>query len=87
MLQALVKRHDDVATQIHLNLHRRFRRQEMLVAIDVRTKLDALFGELAKAREREDLEASAVCQNWMIPIHEFMKSTEFLDELFTRSNM
>ena len=47
----------------------------------------ALFFDLAQPRERKDLKAAGVCENWPMPRHEFMKSAHFLHNLVARAKM
>jgi len=53
----------------------------VLVAIDVRTEEDALFGDLAELAKAPDLEAAGVGEDGTGPLHEAVEAAEGLDEL------
>ena len=57
--RAFIQHHLDVRTQQALDLHGAFRRQKFLMAVNMRLKSDALFGDLAQAGQRHHLEAAA----------------------------
>ena len=66
-----------------MNLHGHFRRQEKLVAVNGRGKLHALFGDLAKTRQRKDLKAPRVRQNGLIPTHKTVKTAVLFNHVKT----
>lgn len=45
-------------------------------AIDMRLKLDSLFGQLAKRRQAEDLKSTAIGQYRVLPGHEVMEPAQ-----------
>ena len=73
--RAFVKLHHDVGIQNLLNLHRDFRRQKELVAIDGRSKAHAFLRNLAQLTKAKHLETARVGQNRAIPVHEAMQPT------------
>ena len=79
-MQTFVQCHCDIRIQLMLDMHRIFGAQEMLdSAIDVRCELDALFGHFDQIRQRHNLKAAAVGQNWPVPTTEFMQPAHFFD--------
>ncbi len=42
---------------------------------------DAVFLNIVDLSERKNLKYAAICQNWAIPVHEFMQAARFLHEL------
>ena len=82
-----VKGHDDVRTQRHLDFHRFFGRQEMRRTVQVRLKRHALLRNFGEFVEAEHLEAAAVGQNGMAPVHEAVQSAELLDQFMARSEV
>ena len=81
VLRALIERHDDIRTQIVLDIHRLFGREEVIAAVDVRGKAHAVVGDVVERGERKDLEAAAVRQNGAVPVHELMQPPCARDEL------
>ena len=58
-----------------LNPHRFFRGQEQSIAVDRRSELDALLGNLAQLTQRKHLETAGVGQYRAIPAHEPVQAT------------
>src|SRR5437867_811212 len=58
--RALVERHEDVAAEGELDIHGRFRRERVRVAVEMRIEHHALFGDLANPREAEDLKSTGI---------------------------
>ena len=67
---ALVEHHRDVGSELRLHLGRRFGRQQMLRAIEMRAELGPLFPNLPDRREAEHLVAAAVGEDRMRPADE-----------------
>ena len=49
-------------------------------------KFDTVFGDFAVFSERKDLEATTVCEDWAIPVHELMEATRFSNDIRSWSN-
>ena len=83
--RAFVKLHDDVAVENRLDLHRDFRRQKQLVAVDGRRKLHAFFTDFAAfaigAAQRPDLKAAAVGQYRFGPRLKAVQSAELFQHI------
>ena len=85
--RTLVEYHGDVRAQCILDVKAVLHIEEQLVAVEVGTEMDALVGDGAELREREDLEASAVGQNRLIPVHELVETAGGPDDLATRAEV
>jgi hypothetical protein len=68
-----------------LDLHRHFRRQEQLVAVDRRRERDAVFSDLAQVAERKHLEAAGVGQDRLLPAHETVQAAVRADRFEARA--
>ena len=79
-----IERHDDVRAECHLDLHRDFRREELLRAVDVRAERHALLCDLAQIAEAEDLKPAAVRQDRAVPVHELVQAAGLADEIHAR---
>ena len=53
----------------------------MFAAVDVAAELAAFFGEFANAGEGEDLEASRIGEDGLVPVHELVHATKLGDGL------
>jgi len=73
---AFVEDHGDVRTERKLNLCGFFRREQVLGAVEVRTKTHAFVGDAAKLGEAENLIAAGVGEDGVRPGHELMQATE-----------
>ena len=82
---ALVERHHDVATEGELDVHGRFRREQVRVAVQVRLEQDAFVGHLAEIAEAEDLEAAGIGQDGARPGHETVQAAQLADGLVARA--
>jgi hypothetical protein len=82
-LDALVELHRNVRAKQRLDFDGSLGRQIHHRAIDVRAEDDALVGNLAKLRQRHDLEAAGVGQDRPVPVHEFVQAAERRDPLGT----
>jgi len=49
-------------------------------------EFDALLGDFAQLREREDLVPAAVRKNWAIPTHEIVQAAKMFDNVESRPN-
>jgi hypothetical protein len=83
--RAFVELHHDVRVQRALDLHRDFRRQEQLAAVDRRGELDALFRDLAHRAQRKHLEAAGVGQDRLVPAHEAVQAAELVQHFGARA--
>ena len=83
ILDALVKGHADVRTEIRLDLHALLRAHEDLPAVQVGGKIDALLLDLPQTGQGEHLKAAGVGQNRPVPGHKLMQSAQIVDHLVT----
>lgn len=79
--QALVQHHEDVAAKRQLNVDGRLRREQMSIAVQVRTEQHALIAHLAQAVQAEHLKAARVGQNGPVPGHEAVQAAHSPDQL------
>ena len=63
------------------------RRKEMQGAIDVRAKLDAIFGHLAQMIQAEDLKAAGIRQDGVRPAHKLMQPAQAANALMPRAQI
>src|SRR5204863_9645210 len=84
--QASIYPHRDVSPERSLNLHRNFRRNKSRRPIHVVLEMHALLSDLAQLGQRKNLVTATIGENWSIPIHELMKSTEVPDDIDSRSH-
>jgi len=82
--QALVECHDDVASQRQLDIDRAFRREEVLITIQVRSEQHAVFRYFAKRVQTKHLETAGIGQDGAVPSHKLVQSSEALDAFMTR---
>ena len=75
--RAFVKGHNDVGPDFALGLHHRFRREQMMRAVQMTAKFYALFGNVAKVFEAPDLESAAVREHRAVPAHEILYAAHF----------
>ena len=80
MFDAFVEDHGDVGAEGDLHGDGVFGREEVFAAVEVRTELDAVRGDLAQLGERKDLEAAGVGEHGARPAHELVHSAHTLDE-------
>ncbi len=85
--RTLVEHHGDVRAQRILDVEAVFYVEEQLVAVEVGTEMDALVGDGAELRQREDLEASAIGQNRLVPVHELMETAGGAHDLAARAEV
>ena len=71
-----VQDHHDVRAKCLLHFHHLFRAEEEFTAVNMRTKLRALFGDFGQLFQAEYLEAAGIGEDWLVPVHEFMQSAE-----------
>ena len=83
--RALVEHHRDVRAERVLDVEAVLHVEEQLVAVEVRAEVDALVGDRAELREREDLEAAAVRQDRLVPVHELVETAGGADNLAART--
>ena len=81
---ALIKCHNDVGTDLSLDIHHRFRWKQMLGAIDMRLKHSTFFGNLPTIGKRKNLITTAIGKDWAIPSIELMQTSNFLQGVDTR---
>ncbi len=82
---AFIKDHDDVRTQIMLDLHGFFRGEENLLAVDRVTEVDAFFFDLADIAQAEYLESAGIGQDRAVPVHEIVQITMFAHDVLPRA--
>ena len=81
MLEAFVEHHRDVRSELRLNVDGRFRRQQMLAAIEMRSKRHTFLVHLPPRGQAEHLIAAAVGQDRLLPADELMEAAETADAL------
>ena len=79
---ALIEGHDDIGTQSVLNAGCFTWPKKNAITIDFVFEKDACVGNLL-FRQGEDLEATAVCQDRFLPVHELVQATGFFNQSFT----
>ena len=79
---ALVEGHGDIRIKGHLHVHRYFRRQEFLRAVQMRAEGYAFFRNLAHLPQAEYLKSAAVRQDSLLPVHKLVQAAGFLDQVF-----
>lgn len=82
--RALVKGHNNVGRQVFLDGNAFFRGEAVAGAVNVGLEGDAVSVNFAAAAEAEDLEATAVGQNWPRPGHEAVQAAHLLDDVVAR---
>ena len=85
--RALVEHHRDVGAERVLDVEAVLHVEEQLVAVEVGTEVDAFVGDRAELREREDLEAAAVREDRLVPVHELMETAGGADDLAARAQV
>ena len=83
----LVERHHDVRPDDALRIHHILGRKEVFRAVDVRTEVRPLFGELATVRQREDLEAAAIGENGTLPPVELVQPAGLVQDIEARAQV
>src|SRR5215467_11098047 len=83
---AFIQHHCDIAAEFRLDFHCDLRRNERPAAVDVILEFDALFGDFAQFRERENLEPAAIRENGTIPAHEIVQAAKMFDDVESRPN-
>ena len=86
-LDALVKRHRDIRTEVRLNAHTLLRPHKDMPPVNVAVEGDTLLRDLTKLRQRKDLKSAAIRQDRFIPRHEFMQTAEVADQLISGSHV
>lgn len=86
-LDALVKRHRDIRTEVRLNAHTLLRPHEDMPPVNMAVEGDTLLRDLTKLRQRKDLKSAAIRQDRFIPRHEFMQTAEVTDQLISGSHV
>ena len=76
----LVQGHDDIRTQVPLDLHAALGAQELGGAVEVALELDPLLGNLAQGGQGEDLKAPGIGEDRAVPAHEGVKPPHAGDE-------
>ena len=79
VIDALIEGHDDVSAQTTLDIHRTLGRQRRWRAVDIKTKLHALFGDLT-IRQTEDLETAGVSEDGLLPMHQLVQTAMAFDQ-------
>ena len=77
----MIERHDDIGTERLFDFNRRFGRDEMRRAVDVRLKRHALVSDLAEFRQTENLKPAAVGQNRTRPSGKGVQPAQFRHDL------
>src|SRR5438270_11199835 len=84
VLRTLVERHENIAAESELNVHGRFGRERVRIAVQVGVEDDAFLGDLANAREAEDLESAGISEDGARPGHKGMQTAETAEQSVTR---
>ena len=87
ILDAFIKSHGDGGAQVGLNLHALFRPHKDPMAVQMRGKSNALFGNLAELGQTEYLESTAVSQDRPIPAGEFVQPPQIGHQFVARPQM
>ena len=87
MRRTLVESHDDVRTEILLDLHRTLRTNECRRTVEVILEVDSLLGNLPQLGQGENLEPPAICEYRSLPAHELVQTALSGDDLFAGSNV
>mmetsp|Transcript_2869 Transcript_2869/g.6867 ORF Transcript_2869/g.6867 Transcript_2869/m.6867 type:complete len:428 (+) Transcript_2869:2187-3470(+) len=77
----VVQRHDDVGSNLVLQLDRLLRSQQHLATIGGGLERNTFFGDVGKLQQRDHLETPAVRQNRSPPPHEIMEPSQFIQQL------
>ncbi len=83
----VVEGHGDVDAEGGLDLHGELGGVVVFGAVDVGAEADAFFADVAEAGEGEDLESTAIGEDWAGPLHEAVDAAEVLDELVAGSEV
>ena len=78
---AFVEDHDDVRAQGDFDLDCFFGGKEMLGAVQVRTKSDAVVRHFSQIGKAEHLVAAGIRKDRMRPGHEFVQAAQLADQL------
>ena len=87
VLHTLVKGHGNGGTEVCLNLHTLFRPHKNAVAVQMRRKRHALFGDLAQLGQTEHLKSAAVGQNGAVPAGKFVQAAHICHQLIAGTQM
>lgn len=79
----MIERHHDVRAELRLDIDCALGRQHVQRTILMRTETHAFFGDFGLLCKREDLESTAVRQNWPLPAHERVEPASRVDELWS----
>ena len=79
--RALVEGHDDVGTQLLLDLDGSLRREAVERAVDVRLEDRALLVQATQVPQAKDLEAAAVGEDRVRPAHEAVQPAQRGDDI------
>ena len=82
--RAFVKGHDDVRAQSVLDFDRFLRSEKEFAAIEMRPELDTCICNASQFGETEDLEAAAIGQDRLVPVHELVQSAKLLEDIHAR---
>ena len=58
--------------------------EEEFGAVEMGAEFDAVVGDFAELGEAEDLEAAAVGEDGLVPVHEVVEAAEFLEDFEIR---
>ena len=83
----LVKCHDDVGTNLALDIHDVLGGKHQFTSIYMRRELHALFGHFADIGQGEDLEATRVGENRACPALKTVQATRFVQDLGARTQI
>lgn len=81
--EAIVQDHHDVGTETDLNVNGDFGTQKMRASVQVRLKSNAIFADIAKGTQAENLVPAAVGKDRPIPSHKLMQAAESCHGLVT----
>ena len=84
---ALVKSHDDVRTNLALDIHHTLGGEHQFAAVDMRGELHTLLGHLADIGQREHLKTTRIRQYRTFPTLETVQTTCLVQDLRTRTQV
>ena len=87
VLHTLVKGHGNGGAEVCLDLHALFRPHENAVAVQMRRKRHALFGDLAQLGQTEHLKSAAVGQDGAVPAGKFVQAAHIGHQLIAGTQM
>src|SRR4029077_18870111 len=84
MLSALIERHHNVGAQCDLDLHRALRSKEVTRTVQSRAELRSRLRNFAQLGQAEDLNATGISKNAVLPRHEAMQPAHLANSFVPR---